>query len=288
MINFDFDLGVVLEELDRVMYINDLENDENTFKTNKLKEYHRKSEQLRRARLSKHFENLHSLISNPKDSRKLPSRSNIIKMTRDQIQRAKTQKNNSLREFLDVEQTKYLYKESPSEFSLLIDCFTGNVMFVSTNINSVLFYSPNEWLNHSIFEFVHPDDEMKIRALFDSIDEGHEKQMFDNRTGTTKLSNDKQNFNNVKQKCSFTCRVRVGELFNGNNNIELQRIDSDVLDELGIWTNKTSSNLNLPMQDKNSYLVIHVHGFIGSFMTYNQDFCSTKTCLLATARIHNI
>ena len=225
---------------------------------------------------------------NPKDSRKLPSRSNILKMTRDQIQRAKIQKNNSLRDFLDVEQAQYLYKESPSEFSLLVDCHTGNVMSVSTNLNSVLLYSPNEWLNHSIFEFVHPEDEMKIRAQFNSIDEDHEDKIFDNRTGTTKLSNDKQHFNNVKQKCSFTCRVRVGELFNGNNNIELQRIDSDVLNELGIWTKKTSSNMNLPMQSRNSYLDIHVHGFITSFMAYNQDFCSTKTCLVATARIHNI
>jgi hypothetical protein len=68
--------------------------------------------------------------------------------------------------FLTDQELKHLILEAADGFLFVAQCDTANIIYVSDALQPVLAYSPVEWVQHSLFEFVHLDDLDKVVILF--------------------------------------------------------------------------------------------------------------------------
>lgn len=68
--------------------------------------------------------------------------------------------------FLTDQELKHLILEAADGFLFVAQCDTANIIYVSDALQPVLAYSPIEWMQRSLFEFVHPDDLEKVSYLF--------------------------------------------------------------------------------------------------------------------------
>lgn len=66
--------------------------------------------------------------------------------------------------FLTDQELKHLILEAADGFLFVAQCDSANVIYVSDALQPVLAYSPIEWIQRSLYEFVHPDDLEKVQS----------------------------------------------------------------------------------------------------------------------------
>uniref|UniRef100_A0A915EBS4 Aryl hydrocarbon receptor nuclear translocator homolog n=1 Tax=Ditylenchus dipsaci TaxID=166011 RepID=A0A915EBS4_9BILA len=87
--------------------------------------------------------------------------------------------------FLTDQELKYLILEAANGFLFVLSCDTGRVLYVADSILPVLNLGKEEWLNHSIYDLIHPDDIEKVRDQLCGS-EATLNRMLDMKHGTVK------------------------------------------------------------------------------------------------------
>lgn len=178
--------------------------------------------------------------------------------------------------FLTDQELKHLILEAADGFLFVAQCDSANIIYVSDALQPVLAYSPNEWMQRSLFEFIHPEDLEKVKEQLSTSESPSNTtgRILDLKTGTVKKEGHQNSVrSHLGTRRSFICRVRLGtqpKSFSGQTNPYGYGMDSS-------WSTGTTSTvmsrLNRPrctLDDptaasqtslKGQYAVVHVTGY---------------------------
>ncbi|CAB4045159.1 AHA-1, partial, partial [Paramuricea clavata] len=70
-------------------------------------------------------------------------------------------------------------------FLFVVNCVSGNLLYVSDSITPVLKQAQTDWENRPIYELIHPDDEKKIKDQL-CIDPADSGRILDLKTGSVR------------------------------------------------------------------------------------------------------
>ena len=284
----------MMEALQTNLYSTDTKFLENNLKNSKeLKEKRRMAELKRRAIISEHYQDLKKMVSKSCKNKTTPTKKQILENASNDIAKIKMLKNSNLKTYLDKNEVGYLYNKTAGDFFFLAECETGKMIHVSDSIQSVLPYSSNEWMNHSLFEFLHQDDIIKVKEQLNP--KNKESLIYDQKTGVPRNTLDsfwKRKFNSIDKKCSFTCRFKSDQQNLNTNKQENKTINLDILSELGIWSNNHANSNQL---QKSNYTSTQVYGYLGPFLADPNNIKRTssgrkenqnnKSFIMATVKI---
>ncbi|KAI1703101.1 PAS domain-containing protein [Ditylenchus destructor] len=113
--------------------------------------------------------------------------------------------------FLTDQELKYLILEAANGFLFVLSCDTGRVLYVADSILPVLNLAKDEWLNHSIYDLIHPDDIEKVRDQLCGS-EASLNRLLDMKHGTVKKDHGGLNRMHMNCRRGFICRMRIGNL----------------------------------------------------------------------------
>lgn len=100
--------------------------------------------------------------------------------------------------FLTNDEIINLIQEATQGFHFVINCSTGQIIYVSQSVTTVLNCSKNDWLNLSFYDKIHAEDIEKVKEhLFIE-----KKPFFHIRRGQNTNENMKRN---------FICRMKIGD-----------------------------------------------------------------------------
>ena len=91
--------------------------------------------------------------------------------------------------FLTDQELKHLILEAADGFLFVSQCDTGNIIYVSDAVQSVLSYTPNDWNHRSLLDFVHPEDLDKVKDQLSTQENSSNNttgRILDLKTGTVK------------------------------------------------------------------------------------------------------
>uniref|UniRef100_A0A915IBC7 Aryl hydrocarbon receptor nuclear translocator homolog n=1 Tax=Romanomermis culicivorax TaxID=13658 RepID=A0A915IBC7_ROMCU len=72
--------------------------------------------------------------------------------------------------FLTDQELKHLILEAANGFLFVVSCDTGNVLYAADSIFHVLGLRQTDWINHNIYDLIHPEDAEKVREQLTTTD----------------------------------------------------------------------------------------------------------------------
>jgi len=182
--------------------------------------------------------------------------------------------------FLTDNELKHLILEAADGFLFVVSCDTGRVIYVSDSVTPVLNHAQGDWFGASLYDYVHPEDQEKVREQLSTTDNGQSNgRILDLKTGTVK----KEGSQSAMRLCmgsrrGFICRVKVG-------NVSPE--------SLGYMNRVRQRNSLGPSRDGSNYAVVHCTGYIknwppqGLHMDRSEEemHASSSCCLVAIGRL---
>ncbi|CAD5207490.1 unnamed protein product [Bursaphelenchus okinawaensis] len=113
--------------------------------------------------------------------------------------------------FLTDQELKHMILEAANGFLFVAACDSGRILYVADSILPVLNLRQEEWLGHSIYDLVHPDDMDKVRDQL-CASEANLNRTLDLKNGAVKK--DQRVGPPVHMGCrrGFICRMRLGNI----------------------------------------------------------------------------
>ena len=176
-------------------------------KEKQARENHCEIERRRRVKMAAYFNELCVMVPTCSTLQRKPDKLTILRMASSHMRNLRSagmanhnsannngpnsmQNDNSYKpSFLTDQELKHLILEAADGFLFVSQCDTGNIIYVSDAIEPVLSYMPHEWINHSLFEFVHPDDLDKCKDQLSTQENSSNSsigRILDLKTGTVK------------------------------------------------------------------------------------------------------
>ncbi|CAJ0593689.1 unnamed protein product [Cylicocyclus nassatus] len=163
--------------------------------------------------------------------------------------------------FLSDQELKHLILEAANGFLFVVCCNTGRVLYVADSITPVLNLKQEDWINHTINELIHPDDQDKIRDQLCGSEVAINK-VLDLKTGTVKREGAASRVHMTCRR-GFICRMRLGPLE------PLHRL---------------RNRRPLFQHGGHNYVVMHCTGYIKNTPPTGID-APPSSCLVAIARL---
>ncbi|XP_039254497.1 aryl hydrocarbon receptor nuclear translocator 2-like [Styela clava] len=126
--------------------------------------------------------------------------------------------------FLTDQELKHLVLESADGFLFVASCETGQVIYVSDTVTSVLSQAHSDWLGHSLYDLIHPQDVAKVQEQLNLNDTQNTGRMLDLKTGTVKKEGQQSSVRMCNgSRRAFICRMRCGKVQVNTNGPRYQR-----------------------------------------------------------------
>ena len=114
--------------------------------------------------------------------------------------------------FLTDNELKHLILEAADGFLFVVSCENGRVIYVSDSVTPVLNHSQGDWFGASVYDYIHPEDQEKVREQLSTTDNQNNGRILDLKTGTVK----KEGSQSAMRLCmgsrrGFICRIKVGK-----------------------------------------------------------------------------
>jgi len=182
--------------------------------------------------------------------------------------------------FLTDNELKHLILEAADGFLFVVSCDTGRIIYVSDSLTPVLNHAQGDWFGASVYDYIHPEDQEKVREQLSTTDNQNNGRILDLKTGTVK----KEGSQSAMRLCmgsrrGFICRIKVG-------NVSPE--------SLGYLNRVRQRNSLGPSRDGNSFAVVHCTGYIknwpptGIQLDRNPEddmHASSSCCLVAIGRL---
>ncbi|KAI6183214.1 Helix-loop-helix DNA-binding domain protein [Aphelenchoides bicaudatus] len=164
--------------------------------------------------------------------------------------------------FLTDQELKHMILEAANGFLFVLACDTGRVLYVADSILPVLNLRQEDWLQHSIYDLVHPDDMDKVRDQLSGSDVQMNRTL-DLKSGTVKKESKSGPSLHMTCRRGFICRMRLG-------NIEpLHRL---------------RNRRPLFTHNGQTYVVMHCTGYIKNTPPMGVE-ATQSSCLVGVARL---
>ena len=113
--------------------------------------------------------------------------------------------------FLTDNELKHLILEAADGFLFVVSCENGRVIYVSDSVTPVLNHAQGDWFGASVYDYIHPEDQEKVREQLSTTDNQNNGRILDLKTGTVK----KEGSQSAMRLCmgsrrGFICRIKVG------------------------------------------------------------------------------
>lgn len=182
--------------------------------------------------------------------------------------------------FLTDNELKHLILEAADGFLYVVSCDTGRIIYVSDSLTPVLNQAQADWFGASLYDYVHPEDQEKVREQLSTADNQANGRILDLKTGTVK----KEGSQSAMRLCmgsrrGFICRMKVG-------NVSPE--------SMGYLNRVRQRNSLGPSRDGANYAVVHCTGYIknwppqGIQLDRNPEddmHPSSSCCLVAIGRL---
>jgi len=182
--------------------------------------------------------------------------------------------------FLTDNELKHLILEAADGFLFVVSCENGRVIYVSDSVTPVLNHAQGDWFGASVYDYIHPEDQEKVREQLSASENQSNGRILDLKTGTVK----KEGSQSAMRLCmgsrrGFICRIKVG-------NVSPE--------SLGYLNRVRQRNSLGPSRDGNNFAVVHCTGYIknwppqGIQMDRNPEdemHASSSCCLVAIGRL---
>ncbi|VDK76749.1 unnamed protein product [Litomosoides sigmodontis] len=177
------------------------------------RENHSEIERRRRNKMTQYINELAEMVPQCAALGRKPDKLTILRMAVSHMKaiRGGSQNEASYKpSFLTDQELKHLILEAANGFLFVVCCDTGRILYVADSIVPVLNMRQDDWLHHSIYELVHPDDMEKVRDQLCGS-EASLNRVLDLKTGTVKKD---QGSIRVHMSCrrGFICRMKLGPL----------------------------------------------------------------------------
>lgn len=287
-------------------------------KEKQARENHCEIERRRRVKMAAYFNELCSMVPTCNTLQRKPDKLTILRMAsshmrqlrsgainnnnntnqyynqQQQLVQQQQQQDSSYKpSFLTDQELKHLILEAADGFLFVVQCDTGNILYVSDAIQQILCYSPTEWYHRTLYDYVHIDDLNKVKEQLSSSQSlDSSNRILDLKTGTVKKdtssslnSSNGNTLNRIGYRRSFICRIRLGQSSNLLDNNYLNRLNRRLL-----------SNSNNDTQ----HSIVHISGYTKSWSTSQliehqhasnslddplNSTSSQQYCLIAIARL---
>jgi len=183
--------------------------------------------------------------------------------------------------FLTDNELKHLILEAADGFLFVVSCDTGRIIYVSDSVTPVLNHAQGDWFGASMYDYVHPEDQEKVREQLSTTDSGQSNgRILDLKTGTVK----KEGSQSAMRLCmgsrrGFICRIKVG-------NVSPE--------SLGYLNRVRQRNSLGPSRDGSNFAVVHCTGYIKNWppqglsmerSSEDEMHASSSCCLVAIGRL---
>lgn len=255
-------------------------------KEKQARENHCEIERRRRVKMAAYFNELCVMVPTCNTLQRKPDKLTILRMASSHMRNLRGNHSNSMSNdcaykpsFLTDQELKHLILEAADGFLFVSQCDTGNIIYVSDAVQSVLSYSPNDWTHRSLLDFVHPDDIEKVKDQLSTQENSNNNttgRILDLKTGTVKKEGHPNSVrSHIGSRRSFVCRIRLGQ-----QNLQNHRplIDGSNIPGGGYWSannpriNRTCLQSNQESADPNriNYSVVHITGYTKVWPPSNQ------------------
>lgn len=251
-------------------------------KEKQARENHCEIERRRRVKMAAYFNELCVMVPTCNSLQRKPDKLTILRMASSHMRNLRGNHSNSMSNdcaykpsFLTDQELKHLILEAADGFLFVSQCDTGNIIYVSDAVQSVLAYNPNDWTHRSLLDFVHPDDLEKVRDQLSTQENSSNSttgRILDLKTGTVKKEGHPNSVrSHIGSRRSFVCRIRLGQHTPAPNQRPL--IDGSNLPggSGGYWSasggqqrvNRTCLQSQQDSLDpsRSKYSVVHVTGY---------------------------
>lgn len=190
-------------------------------KEKQARENHCEIERRRRVKMAAYFNELCVMVPTCNSLQRKPDKLTILRMASSHMRNLRGNHSNSMSNdcaykpsFLTDQELKHLILEAADGFLFVSQCDTGNIIYVSDAVQSVLAYNPNDWTHRSLLDFVHPDDLDKVRDQLSTQENSSNSttgRILDLKTGTVKKEGHPNSVrSHIGSRRSFVCRIRLG------------------------------------------------------------------------------
>jgi len=165
-------------------------------KEKQARENHCEIERRRRVKMAAYFNELCVMVPTCNTLQRKPDKLTILRMASSHMRSLRGNHGNSMASdcaykpsFLTDQELKHLILEAADGFLFVSQCDTGNIIYVSDAVQSVLSYSPGDWAHRSLLDFVHPDDLDKVKDQLSTQENSSNNtagRILDLKTGTVK------------------------------------------------------------------------------------------------------
>lgn len=156
-------------------------NDIDKEKEKQARENHCEIERRRRVKMAAYFNELCVMVPTCNTLQRKPDKLTILRMASSHMRNLRQAATNNSPlgagglagngttdtgaykpSFLTDQELKHLILEAADGFLFVAQCDTANIIYVSDALQPVLAYSPAEWMQRSLYDFVHIDDLDKV------------------------------------------------------------------------------------------------------------------------------
>nr|XP_039264573.1 aryl hydrocarbon receptor nuclear translocator-like [Styela clava] len=175
------------------------------------RENHSEIERRRRNKMTAYITELSDMVPSCSALARKPDKLTILRMAVSHMKQLRGLGGNGLDKpaFLTDQELKHLVLESADGFLFVVSCETGQVTFVSDTVTPVLNQAHSDWMNHRIYDLIHPQDVAKVQEQMMIEDSSNAGRMLDLKTGAIKKES---MLSSEGTRRAFICRMRCGKL----------------------------------------------------------------------------
>jgi len=182
--------------------------------------------------------------------------------------------------FLTDNELKHLILEAADGFLFVVSCDTGRIIYVSDSLTPVLNHAQGDWFGASVYDYIHPEDQEKVREQLSTSDNQSNGRILDLKTGTVK----KEGSQSAMRLCMGSRRGFIARIKVGNVSPE----------SLGYLNRVRQRNSLGPSRDGNNFAVVHCTGYIKNWppqgiqmerSVEDELHASSSCCLVAIGRL---
>nr|CAB3223160.1 aryl hydrocarbon receptor nuclear translocator [Phallusia mammillata] len=217
------------------------------------RENHSEIERRRRNKMTAYITELSDMVPTCSALARKPDKLTILRMAVSHMKNlrgamAGGMENNFKPSFLTDQELKHLVLEAADGFLFVTACDSSQVVYVSDTVTAVLNQAHAEWNGHLLYDLIHPDDVGKVREQLCISESQNSGRVLDLKTGTVKKEGQQSSVRMcMGSRRAFICRMRVGK---HQMNMARPRYM------------RAQNTLGQPEDGKDSYVVMHVTGFI--------------------------
>ena len=184
------------------------------------RENHCEIERRRRNKMSAYITELSDMVPTCNALARKPDKLTILRMAVAHIKQLRGITNTPPNDgtykpsFLTDNELKHLILEAADGFLFVVSCDTGRVIYVSDSITPVLNHAQSDWFGASVYDYIHAEDQEKVREQLSASDNQSNGRILDLKTGTVK----KEGSQSAMRLCmgsrrGFICRIKVSTTF---------------------------------------------------------------------------